>query len=168
MTKTKEKELFHKYPKILGGQQDSSPEDSCLAFGIECDDGWFNLIDGLLNKLQYLCDIFSTKDNEVQIIATQIKEKYGVLCFYSHIIGASNIESEIFFDVIDAEERKSKYICEETGLPGALCSRGGWLRTLSRSSARKHQYSPIDKDLAAYWEKKNLEEDEKNSAKLIN
>lgn len=157
MTKQKEVQLLKKYPKILQDYS-GSPQETCMYWGMECGDGWYDLLDDLLYKLQYLCDKFSTDKNEVQVIATQIKEKFGILSFYSHIVGANKTESDIIYDVIDSEERQSKYICEESGEPGVLCSKGGWLRTLSRKEAKKSGYAPIDKSLVEYWAKKDEEE----------
>lgn len=45
--------------------------------GIECDDGWFDLIDGLCECLQESTDFAG----EPQIVAEQVKEKLGRLRF---------------------------------------------------------------------------------------
>ena len=58
-------DLRKKYPKIL----------KC---GLDCSDGWIWLIGNLCSQLQWDAD----KNNCPQIVATQIKEKFGSLRFY--------------------------------------------------------------------------------------
>jgi hypothetical protein len=72
---------------------------------MECDDGWFNLLDECMAKLQYFCDLRSTSDNEVHVTARQIKEKYGRLCFYYDAYGADELQCSIIEDIIDMAER---------------------------------------------------------------
>ena len=55
--------------------------------------------------------------------ASQVKEKYGELCFYM------TSATDEMFKLIDQAERESKTICEDCGQPGKL-RKGSWLRTL--------------------------------------
>jgi hypothetical protein len=151
MNKELELKLVEKYPIILrdyGGDYTKT----CMHFGMECGDGWYDLIDDLLGKLDYI-----SKHSGVQIVADQIKEKFGTLRFYySTIIKTDfNVEpivDKIIDDLVSHAESKSKYTCEITGERGALCSRNGWLRTLSKDEAGKDGYAPIDERVAKYWD----------------
>ena len=98
--------LIDKYPKLL---------DS-LDFGVECGDGWFDLIDTLCE------DIIRVDPTAV---ATQVKEKFGTLRFY-----ISSDEDEVF-DLIDKAEDASETICEECGAPGKIIG-VYWFKTLCK------------------------------------
>ena len=80
-------ELCKRHPSIfreVGGQ----PDETCMAWGIECGDGWHDLIDALCTEI----------DAEVQhtnrlyphlkfaVVAAQVKEKWGGLRFYVDFI----------------------------------------------------------------------------------
>ena len=87
---------------------------SCMAWGFECGDGWFNLIDELSAKLEPL-----------GAAAVQVKEKYGGLRYYCH--APTKTATEVFELVNNAEDESLK-ICELCGRPGETLG-GGWLKT---------------------------------------
>ena len=60
-----------------------------LTYGIECEDGWFELIFNLCEQL---------KDENIEV--TQIKEKFGTLRFYY------NFESDKAKDLVKITEAK--------------------------------------------------------------
>jgi hypothetical protein len=156
MTKEKELELLKKYPKIL---QDygKPPMQSCMAFGLECGDGWYDLLDNCMGKIQHLCDLASNKEKEVKVVANQIKEKYGELRFYVSVCGADEIVNKIIYDIIDSAESDSLRTCEVTGEQGTLCQVGGWYRTLCYKEARKDNYIACNKVTEEYWKQKDDE-----------
>lgn len=157
MTKELELKLVEKYPKILQNMG-GDPRQTCMAFGLEVENGWYNLLDECMEKLQYFCDLCSKDGREVQIIADQAKEKYGTLRFYVSVYGATDIEDKIIDDIIAEAERKSRNTCEVTGEDGATCKKGNWLKTLSRKEARKLGYIACDEDLEKYWKTKDEKE----------
>lgn len=77
MNQEKEKQLIEKYPEIFR-DCDKSVQESCMSFGLEVGSGWYDLIDRLCSSLQWDTD----KNGYPQVIAQQVKEKYGGLCFY--------------------------------------------------------------------------------------
>jgi hypothetical protein len=133
------KYLFEKYPKIFSGK-DEPLTQNLMGFGFECGDGWFNLIDNLCSILTH--DI--EHNDEPQIKAVQIKEKYGTLRFY--VQGASPRQ----YGMIDFAEYLSGAICEECGLPGELCTTTGnyygWYRTLCSECAINSKYKKIENE----------------------
>jgi hypothetical protein len=151
-----EKALVEKYPKILCDYR-GDPMRTCMAFGIETEEGWYDLLDKCMEKLQYFCDLCSKKGEEVQVVATQIKEKFGTLHFYTSTYGGNSIENDIIDDIISEAERKSAYTCEVTGKHGESCNRGGWYRTLSYEQARKDGYVASNESVEEYWKKKDAE-----------
>jgi hypothetical protein len=150
MKKELELKLVEKYPVILrdyGGDK----MKTCMHWGMECGDGWYTLLDQLLEKLDFMSNNFG-----VQVIAEQIKEKFGTLRFYYSTIvktdlNVNHIAEKIIDDIIDHAETKSKYICEVTGSHGVLCHKNGWLRTLSKEEAKKENYIPVDQKISSYW-----------------
>ena len=79
MKKELDDKLTKKYPKIFKDRY-VDIKKSPIGFGIECDNGWYWLIDNLCQNIQSYID-----NNEHlkidQVIATQIKEKFGRLNF---------------------------------------------------------------------------------------
>lgn len=154
-----ELQLYKKYPKIL---QDcgKSPMESCMSFWMECDDGWYELLDKCMEKLQYFCDLCSKDGREVQVVANQVKEKYSTLRFYVSVYGASSIENDIVDDIISEAESASSRTCEITGKHGEPCKKGGWYKTLCYEEARKLGYVACDSGTEDYWKKKDSKEEE--------
>lgn len=157
MNRELEQKLVEQYPKILRDYRGDMMQ-TCMAWGMECDDGWFKLLENCLKKMQYACDAFSKDGREVQVIADQIKEKYGTLRFYYHVVGANDVESDIIDDIVTEADRKSQYTCEVTGKDGVICSHGGWMKTLCRTKANELGYKACDPDTEAYWQEKNAKE----------
>lgn len=150
-------ELVKKYPKILKHFR-GDPMHTCMAWGFEVEDGWYKLLDECMKKMQYFCDLCSRDGREVQVVADQIKEKYGDLRFYVSVYGADKIEDDIIDDIIYEAERKSRNTCEITGENGVLCKRGGWFKTLCREEARKHGYVACCEETEKYWKSKDEQE----------
>ena len=69
--------LIKKYPLIF--KQHSLPmSQTAMCWGICCGQGWEKLIDNLCGILQFDID----NNGYPQVEATQVKEKFGRLCFY--------------------------------------------------------------------------------------
>jgi hypothetical protein len=164
MNKELELELVKKYPKILRDYK-GDPMQTCMAWGMEFDDGWNDLIDKCLHKLQYFCDLVSKEGETVQIIATQMKEKYGTLSFYFTGEGGKREDWDIIDDIITEAEIRSAHTCEVTGKEGTVCKRGGWYRTLSYEQARKDGYVACNESTEAYWKEKD-KKGEKNETSI--
>ena len=81
--------------------------------GFACDDGWFELIDTLCASLQ-----FETDHNDApQIVASQVKEKFGELRFY---VAGTPLCSERQLGMIALATAMSRRICEGCGFPGMV------------------------------------------------
>lgn len=153
-----ELELVKRYPKILRDYR-GDPRQTCLSFGIETDDGWFNLLDKCFEKIQYFCDLCSKDGREVQVVANQIKEKMSTLRIYETTYGANKIESDIIDNIIDQAEMMSAQTCEVTGEHGVPCVKWGWYKTLCYEEARKQGYKACDEGMEAYWQEKDRKND---------
>ena len=86
MHKILEKKLVAKYPDIFkdyGGDI----RQTCMGWGLACGKGWFLLLDKLCNKIK-----------DMNVVARQVKEKFGTLRFY-----------------IDGDEEAHKIVSEYEG-----------------------------------------------------
>ena len=141
MTEKLQNQLYKKFNRIF------TQKGLSLRWGFECDDGWYELIYGLCEKIQAYIDEAKCQ----QVIATQVKEKFGSLRFYAALDLLN--EDDVFDDVhcgaiqamIDAASEQSLKTCEVTGGYGTLNKRGNWLKTLSKESSILLGYRPCEK-----------------------
>ncbi len=110
MKKELDDELLQKYPKIFADRYKSCQE-TCMCWGFEINDGWFNLIDSLCKCIQHY---LNQKPEIEQVVASQVKEKYGTLCFYF------NGGDEYIQGLVSMVEYLSCETCEICGNPGKL------------------------------------------------
>lgn len=167
--------LYAKYPKILKTNNSPIP---LACFGIECGEGWKDLLDAMFNTIQehidwsrkqraeaiqynrclkralngdatglywwyqvgpsvsQWCercvhrDVREPKYKEIpeatpQVVATQVKEKFGVLRFY--YTGGD----DIIGGIVAGAESMSKFVCQVCGNRGKLKrSPRGWYSTV--------------------------------------
>ena len=132
-----ENKLVKKFPELFQ-DRDKPPTETLICFGCECDDGWFDLIYATCSLIH---DHLKYRSIESPFRFSQIKEKFGGLRLY-HYGG-----DEYTRGVCSMAEAMSYKICEITGERGQLCTTGHWLRTLSKTEAEKHGYTPIKKRL---------------------
>jgi hypothetical protein len=173
-----QEKLFSKYPKIFGDRTKPKTE-TCMCWGLEVGDGWYDLIDVLCEALTYTYSTsvevneedgkrlgvkpynFKNEKNSYyfqvqppQVIATQVKEKYGTLHFYHHIEFNKDIvdllETEKYPELQKIVDRYNNYIdgiihfadiasgrtCETTGQLGEMHVSRGWYKTLNRDYAK--------------------------------
>jgi hypothetical protein len=136
-----EEQLVAQYPDILadyGGPK----EKTCMHWGMEHGDGWYDLLDNLMRSITIYCNQFDDADRP-QVLAAQIKQKFGELCFYVDIKANNQAHHDNIRQMIAEAEEQSKHICEITGLPGELHrSHLGYFRTLSPEAAKDLEYTP--------------------------
>lgn len=111
--------LCEKFPLIFADRS-GSMTTTAMCWGFDVGDGWYSLIDVLCEELQRDTD----QQGALQVVATQVKEKYGGLRFYVHAA------SDRQMAMIDFAEALSYRICEDCGAPGSLDERKGrWMTT---------------------------------------
>ena len=112
-----DKKLCETYPKIFRDRRGDKMV-TAMCWGFECGDGWYNIIDRLCSLLQN-----NTDNNQApQVIATQVKEKFGSLRFY--VYGADSLAD----GAIDMAESLSAVTCEVCGKPGGIDNNANWLK----------------------------------------
>ena len=114
--------LCQRYPKMMVNREKSMME-TCMCWGFECGDGWFNILDQLMGSIQHHIDWKNKKEEVVaQVTLNQVKEKFGTLRFY-YSGGDDYIDG-----LVTMAESMSGVTCEECGLPGTQ-TQGGWIKT---------------------------------------
>jgi hypothetical protein len=106
--------LCKRYPAIFSIDDLDDPR----VFGFECGDGWFTLIDAACALIQRQIDTTGTQ----QLVASQVKEKFGGLRFYYRQ------GNDYAASVVDLAESLSTHVCEVCGALGKVISASGWMR----------------------------------------
>ena len=110
--------LYEKYPDLFSNIDN---KHSCMAFGIECNIGWYDIISSVCYRIKQYEK--NKKSDYYTVTFDQIKEKWGGLRIY-HSGGDDYVDGII----IMAEEMSYK-ICERCGCPGSS-NKQGWIMTL--------------------------------------
>lgn len=179
------KQLCEKYPKIFSNRH-GDPKDSPISFGIECGCGWYKVIDMLcmaasntystglrIDKEDAAKYGIESPDDEAgeryyftvespQMVASQVKEKFGSLRFYYRLDFDPRVTELIktekypelqkivenfhsYFDgIVYMAEILSINTCEITGREGEMHlsngGKNGWYKTLNREYAKSEEF----------------------------
>jgi len=142
----RDKKLQNKYPQILknlGGD----PSETCMSWmhgGISVGDGWIPL----LEELFAFCQFHHDNNGYPQLVADQIKEKFGTLRFYYHFDDCTSETSkwakkfggrtaEYLEGACAFAESMSSKVCESCGKPGRLTGKH-WKVTTCEECEKKH------------------------------
>ncbi len=135
-----ENKLLEKYAKIFA-QKDLPMNQTCMCWGLECGNGWYDLIDKLCGQLQFNTD----NNNYPQVEAVQVKEKYGSLRFYYNAILTNKddkyLERKYGFiaGLVSFAEYYSEFICEHCGSTENITQTKGWISTLCEKCMNKEK-----------------------------
>lgn len=141
MKKELEEKLINDFPNLYC-ETKLSPQESCMHWGFECDDGWFNIIYRLSWAISIICP---------ECVATQVKEKFGGLRFYYYVNYSKQEENDnIQFEIlkkttikelvdylVDKAEEESLKTCELCGSTNNISKTHGWIKTLCESCKKK-------------------------------
>jgi hypothetical protein len=124
-----DKLLCEKYPKMMVNRN-KNMQETCMCWGFECGDGWFNILDQLMSNIQHHIDWnnqnfdkgYTQYKQVAQVTLDQVKEKFGTLRFY--YTGGD----DIIDGMVRMAESMSGVTCEECGNPGERRG-GGWVHT---------------------------------------
>jgi ribosomal protein L37AE/L43A len=138
MTSELDKKLCEKYPKIFANRH-GDMRSTAMCWGFDCLDGWYAIIDRLCRNLQFNTDNNNRPDKEgichyPQVVASQVKEKYGGLRFYTEGVSMNQ------HAVISFVESLSYHVCEQCGSMKDVGQTSGWVCTLCRECAKGNEY----------------------------
>ena len=143
--------LCEKYPKMMVNRN-KNMQETCMCWGFECGDGWFNILDQLMGNIQHHIDWkekqrnwaidFNSKaakeemrvvpESIPQVTLDQVKEKFGTLRFY--YTGGDDIIDRM----VRMAESMSGVTCEECSAP-AQTHGPGWIRTICKPCETKRE-----------------------------
>lgn len=152
MDKELEDKLYAKYPKIFA-QKDLDINESGLFWGIQCENGWYNIIDTLCDEIQSYVDQphinlemyskwleKSLTDNDDELSefymkkVREVKESFipqPELIQIKEKYGSLRFYLTYYDDhistLIGFAEAYSERVCETCGAPGTMCSQG-WMK----------------------------------------
>lgn len=123
------KRMEEQYPKIFEGQYG----------GFSCGPGWYPILEKLCANIQSHIDWkneqfekYGREAAVLQVVAVQIKEKFGGLRFYYNG-GDDNVRG-----MVRMAEAWADSSCEDCGAPGQRRN-GGWIRTLCDAHEAEQQ-----------------------------
>jgi len=123
-----DKLLCEKYPKMMVNRN-RNMQETCMCWGFECGDGWFNILDQLMGNIQHHIDCknqqkekFDRGEGCPQVTLDQVKEKFGTLRFY--YTGGDDYIS----GMVSLAESMTGVTCESCGNIGERRG-GGWVHT---------------------------------------
>lgn len=126
MRRELDEQLCEKYPKIFR-DRNAPMTQTAMCWGFECGDGWYNIINALCFQIQSHIDWRNSQrqlllksnphniripDEVPQVVAVQVKEKFGTLRFYT------DGGNEITDGMIRMAEAMSAVTCETCGAAG--------------------------------------------------
>lgn len=130
MIKKNQDILVERYLKLLPAAmfEKDGMMKTCMYWGFDVGDGWFNIVDKMCNSLLKLNNIQREKDLDNHCLLSQVKEKFGTLRVYVDIYthGSGDEYTQDVYNIIRIAENESCKTCEVCGEPGEI-NRGGWL-----------------------------------------
>lgn len=118
------------------------------AFGLDVGDGWYQLIRDMCAEITAA---YEMEGAPVDLVVDQVKEKFGMLCFYYHheaqniaVSGSDSLSDssgprfrsslpelhQKVAQIVGKYEEKSAHACEVCGEEGRLREDLGWMLTL--------------------------------------
>lgn len=150
-----DKKLVEKFPLIFKNRYGDMKE-TLMCWGFECGDGWYQILYSLCSQIQHHID-WSHKNKEFdlkwnaehpdekrkvrkpvpQVIAVQVKEKFGGLRFYY------DGGDEQIYGMVRMAESWAANTCETCGAPGKMRGRG-WMYTACDAHTREEDLTTVE------------------------
>jgi hypothetical protein len=131
MNKELQDKLYARFPELYR-QHTLSMQETCMCWGFDVDDGWFDILWMLSLALED-----ESKQTGAKIEAVQVKEKFGGLRFYTGPC------TERGYKLINIAEIACDRTCEVCGKYGRTTHRGegGWMKTVCKEHAAELGYT---------------------------
>lgn len=129
--------LCKRYPAIFA-ERNLPMQQTCMCWGFDHDDGWFALIDCLCHTIQ---NHLAQNLNVPQVVAEQVKEKFGGLRFY---FKGGDAFTEGAVCLAEALSYRTCEVCGATVDVGQ--THKGWVYTRCRTCSTK-----LKPEYAATW-----------------
>lgn len=109
--------LISRFPRLLLKLADADPSDP-FSYGIECGDGWYNLLQDLLSRLTDL-----SGGPDAQVVVVRVREKFGAMRVH---IEAGAPEH---WALVHWARDESEHVCEACGHSGTVLVSSGCVMT---------------------------------------
>lgn len=118
-------DIIEKYPNLFENEKNKDSKTPISLFSIECNLGWYDLINNVCHAIdQHEKNIFTKNNTDYEPVKfTQVKEKFGGLRIY-YTGGDDFVEGLVYM-----AESFSYNICEVCGNKGKV-NKGSWVATL--------------------------------------
>ena len=133
-----QRKLAGKYPDLfVEWKRDLDTRNPISQRGIECEDGWYDILDRMSKEIQSFCD-----ETKTELWYAQIKEKFAELRVYYDFKDLHNVSEENkerLSKIIRKYVEESNVTCEDCGSKDKDVEKrkGGWVRTLCTSCYEK-------------------------------
>lgn len=110
-----------------------------IKYGIECGDGWFDLLMRLSVKIEADLRTMLAEGKRPEDLPSvlQVKEKFGTLRFHMSQFAQ-------WREWITEAAKASGQTCERCGLPGSSHIRSGFIKTLCPAHAAQEGFGPVE------------------------
>ena len=134
--------LYEKYPNLFA-DRNKDPQESCMAFGVECNFGWYDILSDLCfmiaqhernieGKNKYRVSQNKEPLEYYPVKFHQIKEKFGGLRVY---YGGGDDYVDGLVGMAECWSYKTCEVCGEKGSP----NKKGWIVTLCDNCRNKNE-----------------------------
>jgi hypothetical protein len=136
MRKELDEELCRKFPNLYR-MRHGNMKETCMCWGFSCNNGWYQLIYNLSEKLE--AEILKQPEEEREHFhAAQVKEKFGSLRYC--LSGGT----DVMWDLIEKAENASAHICEICGKPGEENIQGNWVSVSCKDHMDRQRLRSIE------------------------
>lgn len=121
-----DKKLVEKYP-LLYRDRYAPMTETAMCWGFCCGDGWYDILNSLCSQIQHHIDWkqeqkekYNRGEGCAQVVAVQVKEKFGGLRFYY------DGGDDVIDGMVRMAESWASHTCETCGDKGKHRVDGGW------------------------------------------
>lgn len=159
MTPELEKEIYEISPVFFEDaiaclNKEKNEMDTCMYWGLECGDGWFEPIKIFAEKTNYVNEI--AKRYNIKFVCDQLKEKYSKFtCYWSakkidetKPIIENDILTSMITDAVESCELACYNVCEWCGADGGfngnnMTTTQGWMSRVCKKCAKEKSEQEI-------------------------
>lgn len=137
-----ELKLWAQFPELCRDYK-GDPKKTCMSWGFDCGDGWYDLIESTLANIDRL-----SKSISLDVKLAQLKSKFGKLTIYIDIEsgpGGSQIQQVIsqIYNEIEEAQKKSSFISEVSGKPAKQFVINSYVYTVTEEEAKEIENTSI-------------------------
>ena len=146
MRKELENRLYEVAP-VFYSEKDLDAQETCLCFGFECGDGWFEALLDFSKEVARINEIAMKR--HICFVASQIKQKFGEIRVYWHTKSFPDMCDRIpdredamrlysmMNNAINTLVVRCRNTCENCGTTNHIITTDGWIQRLCVKCAKR-------------------------------